>query len=130
MLDDPNPVAAYDSAVGLPRDRPAPPCRLTDWKPWPMPNPSLLGHATVAFNSGWVINSIPIFKRADGSFSAGSPSIPVLDRDGRHKIGADGKKQYTQVMGYEGAGRELWSRTIVGALLAAGIDPSAGAGGA
>ena len=126
MPNDHPPVEAYDSAVGLPRERPAPVARLVDWTPWPQPNPSLLGHATIAFNSVWVINSIPVFRSRDGNLSAGGPSMPVLDRDGRQKVGADNKKQYIAVITFEGAGRALWTRTIVGALLAAGIDPLAG----
>ena len=129
MLDAPNPPqAAYDSAIIPARDRPV--ARLVSWVPWSLPNAHLIGHAAVAFNSGWVINSIPIFKRGDGSLSAGSPSMPVVDAAGRQKVDAVGKKQYLAVITFEGAGRELWSRTIIAALLAAGIDPLAREGGA
>jgi len=103
--------------------RPVPACRLTDWKPWPQANPSLIGHATVAFNSGWTINSIPIFRRGDGSFSAGPPSMPQIGPDGRQKTDASGKKVYAPVMSFDVPGRALWNAAIIGALAAAGIRP-------
>jgi hypothetical protein len=64
------------------------------------------------------------------TFSAGSPSIPILDREGRHKIGGDGKKQYTALLTFEGTGRDLWNRAVITALTAAGITPRAEGGGA
>jgi hypothetical protein len=122
---DPNPTMAFDSAIVAPR--PAPACRLVDWKPWHKPNPSLLGHATVAF-SGWTIHAVPVFRGRDGSLSAGGPSAPILDADGRQKVDGAGKKQYQAIVTFEGNGRDIWTRAVLGALAAAGIDPGAGEG--
>jgi hypothetical protein len=119
-----------DSNLPAIPDRPPPACRLRDWKPWTLPNPSLIGHATVTFNSGWTINSIPIFRRGDGTLSAGPPSVPILDADGRHKRDAVGKKSYAAVITFEGTGRDLWNKTVLRALADAGINPTTGEGAA
>jgi hypothetical protein len=94
-----------------------------EWKPWPFDNPSLIGHATIAFAGGWVINAIPVFKRSDGSISAGVPSLPTLDGEGRVKLKPDGKRDYHAVISFEsGEARERWQRLVLGALDAAGIS--------
>jgi hypothetical protein len=63
-------------------DRPAPTCKLTEWKPWQGGVSTLIGHATISLSGGWVVSSIPIF-RIDGVLSAGTPSAPELDKEGR-----------------------------------------------
>ena len=50
--------------------------------------------------------------------------MPVLDRDGRHKLGGDGKKLYAALIVFEGGGRDLWNRCIIAALADAGIAPA------
>jgi hypothetical protein len=111
----------------LPRQHLAPrrtderPCKLLEWKPWPLSNPSLVGHATIAFAGGWTIHAIPIFRRADGSLSAGVPNAAQLDAEGHVRL-KDGKRQYTAVVTFETAdGRERWQRLVQGALAAGGI---------
>jgi hypothetical protein len=107
--------------------RPAPLCRVVEWKPWPFDNPSLIGHVDAVFSGGWRINAIPVFKRADGSLSVGVPSIPVLDSDGRVRLKPDGKKQYTALIGFEAPGaKRRWEDAILGALAAAGITAAPG----
>jgi hypothetical protein len=96
-------------------------CRLVEWKPWPFDNPSLIGHASVAFAGGWVVHAIPVFRTKDG-ISVGVPSIAQLDRDGCIKLGADGKRAYTAALSFETReARERWQRLVLGALAAAGI---------
>jgi hypothetical protein len=96
-------------------------CGLVAWKPWPQPNPSLLGHCAVAFAGGWVVHDIPVFRRADGTLSVGAPNAAQLDTDGRIKQ-RDGKRQYTALLSFETTeARERWQRLVLGALAAGGI---------
>lgn len=96
-------------------------CRLIEWKPWPLPNPSLIGHASVSFSGGWVVHRAPVFRRGDGSLSVGTPNAPELDGDGRIKM-RDGKRQYWPVITFENnEARDRWQRSILAALVAAGI---------
>lgn len=94
---------------------------LITWKPWPLPNPSLIGHATVTF-SGWTVRGIPVFRRGgDGGLSVGVPSAAELDSEGRIKQ-RDGKRQYQAVISFENAeARERWQRSVLAALVAGGI---------
>jgi hypothetical protein len=102
-------------------------CRLIEWKPWPFDNPSLLGHCAIAFSGGWCVNSIPIFRKGDGSLSVGVPNAAQIDSDGRIKV-RDGKRQYVAVLSFETAeGRARWQRMVLGALAAGGITSAAGA---
>jgi hypothetical protein len=95
-------------------------CRLIEWKPWLLGNSSLLGHATVSF-SGWIVHRVPVFRRADGTLSVGTPNAPEVDAEGRIKL-RDGKKQYLPVLSFETSeARERWQRMVLGALAAAGI---------
>ena len=99
--------------------------------PWGLPNPSLLGHCDVTFSGGWRINGVPIFRLKAGGFSAGVPTSPVIDREGRQKTDAAGKRQYSPMLQFDdAAARERWNAAIVAALAAAGIDPTAGEGAA
>lgn len=61
-------------------------CQLLKWTPWPFDNPSLLGHCSVTF-SGWTIHNVPVFRKADGSLSVGTPSAAEIDREGHIKGG-------------------------------------------
>src|SRR5262245_28359101 len=95
-------------------------CRVIEWKPWPFPNNALVGHATVNF-SGWIVHRVPVFRRGDGSLSAGAPNAAEVDGDGRIKL-RDGKKCYSPVVSFETAdARERWQRMVLAALDAAGI---------
>jgi len=106
--------------------RPERACRLVDWKPWPVPNSSLIGHATVSF-SGWTVHRVPIFRRGDGSLSAGRPNAAEIDADGRIKTDANGKKQYWPVLTFETAdARERWQRSVLAAIRQGGIDTAGG----
>jgi hypothetical protein len=96
-------------------------CRLVQWAPWSQPNPSLIGHCAVAFAGGWVVNSIPVFRRADGSLSIGVPNAAQLDGDGRIKQ-RDGKRDYKSILTFQTVeGRERWQRLVLGALADGGI---------
>lgn len=97
-------------------------CRLIEWKPWPLENPSLIGHCAIAFAGGWVVHDVPVFRTAGGGISVGVPSIPHLDRDGRVRLKPDGKRDYAAVLTFETkAARERWQRLAIGALVDAGI---------
>jgi hypothetical protein len=101
-------------------------CRLIEWKPWPFDNPSLIGHATVAFQGGWVVSSVPVFRTANGGLSVGTPSMPQLDAEGRVKLKPDGRRDYKPVISFETAeGRGRWQRLILAALVDAGVSAAA-----
>lgn len=108
------------------RDTRPPPCRVANWTPWAMPNPSLVGHADITFPGGWKICGVPIFRTKTGGFSAGVPNAPDLDRDGRIKTSADGKRVYRPLLQFEtAAARERWNAAVLGALADAGISAPA-----
>jgi hypothetical protein len=69
---------------------------LVRWQPWPHPNNSLAGHATVDFR-GWVLLNIPVFR------------------------GRDGKRQFRPTMNFTGDGKARFERAVLGALAAAGV---------
>jgi hypothetical protein len=99
-------------------------CRLVQWTPVDN-NPSLIGRATIVFAGGWIVSAIPIFRRADGSLSAGAPSSAQLDADGHIKV-RDGKRQYVSVISFETAeAKARWGRMVLGALAEAGIGAPA-----
>ena len=102
--------------------RPPSACRLAEWKP-AAGDSALLGRATVAFQGGWVVAFIPIFRAADGALSASSPSMPILDQSGQHlRDAASGKKRYTSIISFESAdARARWNSAILAALSAGGI---------
>jgi hypothetical protein len=107
-------------AAVIPATRVERACRVTEWKPWPYGNGSLIGHVTVNF-SGWTIHHIPVFRTGDGSLSVGTPTKPEIDAEGRVRL-RDGKRMYTSVISFETAdARERWQRSILAALAAAGI---------
>jgi len=117
MLDDVLPTP--DLLPTTPTSRP---CRLADWKPWPLANPILAGHASFEFAGGWTVHQCPVFRGRDGALSVGTPSIPLLDGEGRARVGPDGKRQYAAIITFANAGaRERWRRMTVAALAAAGI---------
>jgi hypothetical protein len=39
------------------------PCKLLDWKPFH--SSALIGKATIAFQGGWIVSNIPIFRLGD-----------------------------------------------------------------
>jgi hypothetical protein len=95
-------------------------CRLVQWTPVDN-NLSSIGRATIAFAGGWIVVGIPIFRRADGSLSAGVPSSAQLDAEGHIKV-RDGKRQYTPILIFESAeAKARWQRMALGALAEAGI---------
>lgn len=108
------------------RRQPGEHARLVKYEPWPLPNPALIGHCAIAFAGGWTVHDIPVFRTAGGGLSAGVPSIPHLDRDGRVKLKPDGKRDYSALLGFETkAARERWQRLVLGALVDAGIGGAA-----
>ena len=97
-------------------------CRLVQWTPWPFPNPALIGHCAVSFAGGWQVHRIPVFRKADGSISVGTPEAADLDRDGHIKLKPDGKKSYGKVITFESSeAKARWDRMVLGALADAGI---------
>ena len=97
-------------------------CRLLAVEPWPFENPSLIGHCSIAFAGGWQVHRIPVFRKADGSLSVGTPDAADVDRDGRIKLKPDGKKSYGEIITFETTeARERWQRMIQAALAEAGV---------
>ena len=89
-------------------------CRSVEWKSWPFPNNSLVGHATVSY-AGWT--RIPGFKRGDGSLSVGMPSTAEADAEGRIRVGYDGKKTYTNLVAFETKEAETRCERLIAAAL-------------
>lgn len=97
--------------------------RLVEYKPWPQPNPSLLGKASVDF-SGWIVHDIPIFRKADGGLSVGWPSAALVDADGQQRRDAKGKRAYWAVITFaNNDAKARWERSVLSALEAAGVVP-------
>lgn len=95
--------------------------RVLNWAPVDG-NPALLGRVTIAFAGGWIVNSIPVFKRADGSLTAGVPSAPIVGSDGVHQRDEAGKKRYAPLIGFSDRdARARWEIMILAALEAASI---------
>lgn len=97
--------------------------QLLRWEPWAhSTNSSLAGHATIAFPGGWTIGRIPIFRAPDGAVSAGVPTVPELDSDGRARTRPDGSRAYSPIVTFASAAAKLrWQRAVLGALAQAGI---------
>ena len=94
---------------------------LREWKPSTNPG-SLAGKATVSFSGGWIVSNIPIFRRSDGSLSAGAPDMPLVGPDGTQLVGDDGKRRYAKVISFDTpAARTRWNDAIVHALHEAGV---------
>jgi hypothetical protein len=101
-------------------------CRLIEWKPWPFENPFLIGHCSIAFAGGWQVHGIPVFKKADGSLSIGTPDAADVDRDGQIRKKPDGKPSYHRIISFEtNEAHERWRRMIQAALTEAGVGGSA-----
>jgi hypothetical protein len=58
---------------------------------------SLVGHASIGFAGGWTVHRVPVFRGKNGDLSAGVPSVPELDAEGRIKE-RDGKRLYSAVI--------------------------------
>jgi hypothetical protein len=95
-------------------------CRVIDWKPFD--TGGLIGKATITFAGGWTVAGIPIFRRADGSLSAGTPDAPLVDASGNQLRDAEGKRRYSKIISFENAAaRDRWNRAVLAALADAGI---------
>src|SRR4051812_6000377 len=115
-------MTAGETTTALPVRQPGAGARLVEWKPRPASSSSLLGHATVDF-TGWLVHRVPIFRRGDGSLSAGTPSAPELDGEGRQRE-RDGKRQYWPVLTFANTeAKQRWERAVLAALDAGGIVP-------
>jgi hypothetical protein len=98
--------------------------RLVEWRPVDA-NPSLVGRCTITFPGGWTVNSIPIFRRKDGTLSVGAPSTPVLASDGTHARDENGKKRYLPIITFENKeARQRWEAIVLAVLADAGIGAS------
>jgi hypothetical protein len=82
--------------------------KLVAWKPSSVNG--LLGHATIAFSSGWIVHKIPIFQGWTDKLSVGVPS--------------DGSDACWPVITFEnGAANLRYQRTVLDAVQAAGVVP-------
>ena len=107
-----------------PLEHARPAARLTEYKPWHRADSSLIGHATIAFNGGWPVHRIPVFRAKDGGLSVGTPSISEIDGEGRVTTQPDGSRSYWPVISFaSGEARSRWQQAILAALQAAGVVP-------
>ena len=90
---------------------------VVEWRP--NSTSALIGHVSIEFPGGWQIHACSVFRGRDGLCVA-SPSIPLLDAEGRVRIGPDGKKQFQNVITFA-AGRDRWRDMTAAAPAAAGI---------
>ncbi len=81
---------------------------------------SLRGFATVEFPSGLRLADVAVHvAETNGHCWASPPARPVLDRDGRHKLGDDGKRVWQPLVSFQT--RELadrFSRAVLDAVAA------------
>jgi len=99
-------------------------CRVVEWKPWGRDNPALAGHVILEFSGGWQVAACPVFKSRDGTLSVGTPSSPILDAEGRQRIGLDGKRMYVTIVTFANSeARARWRTLTIAALADAGITP-------
>jgi hypothetical protein len=109
---------AMSVTIAPPRERIA---RMLEWRP-AAGTSSLLGKATIRFNGGWIVTGVPIFRRADGSLSAGTPDAPLVGPDGAQLVDDAGKRRYGKVISFDGSeARRRWNDAVVDAVIAAGI---------
>lgn len=74
----------------------------------PVATGALIGFADIELLAGLLIHDCPVFRAKDGSAWATLPSKPVVDRDGRQKADANGKRQFAPML--EWRSRELGNR--------------------
>jgi hypothetical protein len=96
---------------------------LVAWRP--LVKGALRGFATVELPIGLKLIDCPVLV-SNGKACASLPSKPVLDRDGRHKLGPDGKPAYAAIL--EWRSRELSDRfsqvviTAIGQMYPGALD--------
>ena len=71
--------------------------RLVSWRP--LRQGGLLGFATVELPIGLHINECPVLNGAEGVW-ASLPAKPQLDREGRRRMGFDGKPVWQDVLAW------------------------------
>jgi hypothetical protein len=95
--------------------------RMLEWRP-SAGNSSLLGKATIRFAGGWIVSGIPIFRRADGSLSAGTHDAPLVGPDGVQLLDDAGKGRYGKVISFDGTeARRRWNDAVIAAVSEGGI---------
>lgn len=72
--------------------------KILEWKP--LTRNSLRGFAKVRLPSGLILRDVTVHV-SNGKAWAATPSKPILDQEGRHKTGDDGKKQYAFIVEWE-----------------------------
>jgi hypothetical protein len=104
-----------------PAARTEPVCRVQEWKPATGSGP-LLGNVTVAFRNGMVIHNVPVFRAENGGISVGTPTAPLVDREGQQLRDENGKRKYGRVVSLATPeARARWQEAITAALFVAGI---------
>jgi hypothetical protein len=96
--------------------------RLLEWRP-ASGNSALVGKASIRFSGGWIVSNVPVFRRADGSLSAGPPDAPLVGADGQQLTDENGKKRYTKIISFETQdARARWNEAVLAAVAEAGIQ--------
>jgi len=113
-------IGSAAAAVGF-GGKPAP--RRMILRAWrPMIKGALRGFATVELPIGLKIHDVPVLTGANGPW-ANLPSKPWVEKDGRQKIGADGKALYSVVVEWrDKALRDAFSAAVIGLVRAAHPD--------
>lgn len=90
-----------------------PACKLKEF--WRVSNTGpLVGKATIEFPGGWIVAGIPVFRRQNGTFSAGAPDVPIIDSDGKHCVDDRGKKRYAKIITFANdAAQQRWERLVI-----------------
>ena len=100
--------------------------RLVGWRP--IAKGSLRGFAVVELPIGLKIHDIPVFIGTNGPW-ASLPNKPQIDRDGRQKVGANGKAAFSPILEWRDKDlRDRFSEAVVG--LVRDAHPDALEGGA
>jgi hypothetical protein len=74
----------------------------------PLAKGTLIGFADIELPGALLVHDCPVFRAKDGSAWAALPAKPVVDRDGKQKADANGKRQFAPVL--EWCNRELANR--------------------
>jgi hypothetical protein len=87
-----------------------------------VPRPPLLGFARVRLPSGMIVHGVGLYRK-DGREWAMPPGKPILNRDGRHMRGDDGKLRFAPIIEFTTCNaKDRFSTAVVDAVRVARPD--------